>query len=146
MTEIRSILLHGSSSESNMESTAKKRLGRLAAYFVTALAFSSFAFWWPTFARLALFAFLCCFPVIFPFCFFVLLSDPNRIKQRWKHKVLATVIVVHCALLTWMVYAWTALSRKASIDNPDVVFGFVVVEAALTTSLARLVGRKPNET
>jgi hypothetical protein len=38
------------------------------------------------------------------------------------------------------------LSRKASIDNPDVVFGFIVVEVALTISLARLVGRKPNET
>lgn len=144
MTEIKPISLDTSGPNSGKESTTPDSFDKLAALIVTALALSSFAFWWPTFATVARFAFLCCFPAIFPFRY-ALVRSPLTLREARKHRALATMAIIHCVLLAGLVFAWRALSTRVTIGNPDVVFGFMAVEVTVMILLARLTRRKSNE-
>ena len=144
MTETKPISLDASSLNSETKSTTPDSFDKLAALIVTALALSSFAFWWPAFATVARFAFLCCFPAIFPFCYALARSAPG-LREPQKHRALAIMAIIHCVLLTGLVFAWRVFSTRVTIGNPDVVFGFMAVEAAVMILLVRLTRRKPKE-
>ncbi len=141
--EIRPLSSDGSDRIWEMKSATADRLNKLATAFVTALAFSSFAFWWPRFSNIARFAFLSCFPAIFPF-FFALVRSKGGLREPRNRRAVITMAVIHCVLLLGLIFAWRAFSANVSIGNPDTVFGFMAVEVTAVIFLGRILGRANN--
>lgn len=138
MTEIRPNHIDTSDSPPSTQSGTGRRFDRAAALSVTVLGMLSFAFWWPTIATVARYAFLCFFPAIFPFCYALVRSAPS-FRER-KHKILTIMLVVHCTLLLALAFAWKEFPSSVSIGNPDVVFGFMAIEVMVMALLVRLSG------
>jgi hypothetical protein len=144
MIEITPIMIGRSGPNLHGKSTAPDKVDRVAVTVVIAFAILSFAYWWPTFADVARFAFLCCFPAVFPFCYALVRSAPS-LRERWKSRVLTIVVGVHCILLAGLVVAWIKFSSSVTIRDPEVVFGFMVVEVAVILLLGRVLKHKTNE-
>ena len=120
-----------------------QRHGTLGTLAVTALGLFSLAYWWPRFADFARFAFLCCFPVIFPFCYGMVRSGSFSHDPR-KRRIVTVILAFHCVLLVGVALFWKAFPSKLSIRNQDFVFGFMAIEFAAMILLARLVRPKAN--
>jgi hypothetical protein len=143
VTEIRPISLRSLGLNQDLKSTRGSRFFVPAGCLVAALFLASCAFWWPTFASIARFAFLCCCPTVFPFCYALVCVTPG-VRDHRIRKLLSTTLLVHCGLVAGLVFAWFKLPVSEGIEAMG---WFWVIEVLVIILLIRF-GRRatnPNE-
>lgn len=131
------ISLRGLSPNANSKNSGAWRFFIPVGYFVAALFSLSCAFWWSTFADIARFAFLCCCPALFPFCYALVFAPPG-LHERRRRKPLIIMLWVHFSLVAGLVFTWTKFPTRLGIENPDVVGGFLALEVVVIILLGRL--------
>lgn len=115
----------------------KGRLDSIALIAVLLLGFCSFLFWWPALSDYMRFAFIACFPVVFPFAYVLLRSGAfNRRKRRR----LLILIGAHMFLLASALFLWNTYSSAETIRNPDFVFGVMAIDTAIAILVTRAGG------
>lgn len=107
----------------------KEWMDSVAGITVALLAFSSLAFWWPQFAAYSRLAFICCFPVGFPFSYYLVRSD-GSLQKTWKRKTFRRMIGFHSVLFVSFMLLSRVFPPSISIDNPDLIFAFIAIEIA----------------
>ena len=122
---------------SDMQSQRRISLERMTALIVIALGISSMFYWWPRFSNFSRFAFISCFPAVFPFLFALLRLSGSLRAARIRNLVNA-MLVIHCALLVIAILLWRGFPNSINIDNPDLIFVFMAVEVGAMKLLTHL--------